>query len=126
MKIITNFLRAIILMALVAVIAVTGCFAAIFFVSRDEPEEIFIMEYALVFEKGEDEKLGVWFVEKADCADLENGDGAVYYDGSYCAANAMVTSDGAVSFYASDDLTYNVSVDNSNLVGRVIACWQQK
>ncbi|MBQ2965099.1 MAG: hypothetical protein IJE14_10610 [Clostridia bacterium] len=113
-------------MALVAVIAVTGCFAAIFFVGRDEPEEIFIMEYALVFEKGEDEKLGVWFVEKADCADLENGDGAVYYDGSYCAANAMVTSDGAVSFYASDDLTYNVSVDNSNLVGRVIACWQQK
>ncbi|MBR3754805.1 MAG: hypothetical protein IKK49_06845 [Clostridia bacterium] len=113
-------------MALVAVIAVTGCFAAIFFVSRDEPEEIFIMEYALVFEKGEDEKLGVWFVEKADCADLENGDGAVYYDGSYCAANAMVTSDGTVSFYSSDDLTYNVSVDNENLVGRVIACWQQK
>ena len=113
-------------MALVAVIAVTGYFAAIFFVGRDNPGEIFIMEYALVFEKGTDEKLDVWLVEKAECADLENGDGAVYYDGSYCAANAMVTSDGAVSFFASDDLTYNVSVNDENIVGRVVACWQQK
>ena len=113
-------------MALVAVIAVTGCFAAIFFVGRDNPAEIFIMEYALVFEKGDDEKLDVWFVEKAECADLENGDGTIYYDGSYCAANAMVTADGAISFYSSDDLGYNVAVDNENLVGRVLACWQQK
>ena len=126
MKIISDFLRAIIITAFVAVIAVTGCFAAIFFVSKDNPDEIFIMEYALVFEKGEDEKLDVWLVEKAQTEDLENGDGAVYYDGSYCAANAMVTSDGAVSFYDSDDLTYNVAVDNENIVGRVIACWQQK
>lgn len=113
-------------MVLVAVIAVTGCFAAIFFVSRENPEEIFIMEYALIFEKGANEKLDVWLVEKAECADLENGDGAVYYDGSYCAANAMVIADGAVSFYDSDDLSYNVSVNDENIVGRVIACWQQK
>lgn len=113
-------------MVLVAVIAVTGSLAAIFFVSRENPEEIFIMEYALVFEKGADEKLDVWFVEKAECAGLENGDGVVYYDGSYCAANAMVMSDGAVSFYDSDDLSYNVSVNDENIVGRVIACWQQK
>ncbi len=113
-------------MALVAVIAVTGSLAAIFFVSRENPDEIFIMEYALIFEKGEDEKLDVWLVEKAECADLENGEGAVYYDGSYCSANAMVSSDGAVSFFASDDLSYNVSVNDENIVGRVVACWQQK
>lgn len=126
MKILTDFLRAIILITLAAVVAVGGCFAAIFFISKDTPEDIYIMEYALVFDKSEDEKLNVWFVEKADCTTLENGDGVIYYDGSYCAANAMVADESMVSFYSSDDLSYNVAVDNSNIVGRIIAVWQQK
>ncbi len=126
MKFLADFFRAIILIALAAVVAVAGCFTAIFFISRDNPEDIFIMEYALVFDKGENDKLSVWFIEKSDCDSLANGDGVVYYDGSYCAANAMVNEDSVPAFYSSDDLTYNVAVDNTNLVGRIIAVWQQK
>ena len=126
MKIITDFLRAIILIALVAVIAVTGCFAAIFFTGKDEPEEIFIMEYALVFEKGEDEKLDIWFVEKTDSFDVEHGDGIVYYDGAYKSANAMYGFDGRVIYFDSDSLDKSVWVDDGAVVGRIIALWQQK
>lgn len=126
MKFLADFFRAIILIALAAVVAVAGCFTAVFFISRENPEDIFIMEYALVFDKGENEKLSVWFVERAEPDSLENGDGVVYFDGNYCAAHAMVTQDGAPTFYSSDDLTYNVAVDSSNLVGRIIAVWQQK
>ena len=125
MKILANIIKSILIIALAAVVAVVGCFAAVFFVSKETPDEIFLFDYALVVDTDSSGKPAAWFVKKADTASLDNGDGVLYYSGKYCFANAMVTDYGA-QFYTLDDLTLELSVDDENIVGEVLAVWQQK
>lgn len=125
MKFLANLIKSILILALTAVVAVVGCFAAVFFVSKETPEEIFIFGYALVLDSDSDGKPAAWFVKKADSASLETGDGVVYYNGKYCFANAMVTDYGT-QFYTPDDLTLELNVSEENIVGEVVAMWQQK
>ncbi len=126
MKIIGRILKFIISFILAAVIIIVGSFTAVFFMSKDEPQDIFILDYALITQKGEDEKLDIWFVEKTDSFDVEHGDGIVYYDGAYKSANAMYGFDGRVIYFDSDSLDKSVWVDDGAVVGRIIALWQQK
>lgn len=125
MKILANLIKSILILALTAVVAVVGCFTAVFFVSKETPEEIFIFGYALVLDSDSHGKPAAWFVKKADSASLETGDGIVYYNGKYCFANAMVTDYGT-QFYTLDDLTLELNVSDENIVGEVVAMWQQK
>ena len=126
MKIIGGFLKFIISFTLAAAIIVIGSFTAVFFISKDKPQEIFLLDYALITQKGEDEKIDIWFVEKTDSSAVEHGDGIVYYDGAYKAANAMYGFDGRVIYFDSDSLDKSVWVDDSAVVGEIIAMWQQK
>ncbi len=125
MKIIANIFKTVIAFALAAVIITVGCFTAVFFMSADTPEEIYLFDYALVFDTDIDGKHTVWFVKDTDCASLDNGDGVVYYNGKYCQANAMVTDYGT-AFYKLDDLTLKLAVSDDNIVGEILAVWQQK
>lgn len=125
MKIIANIFKSILIIALAAVIIAAGSLAAVFFISKDTPEEIYLFDYALVIDTDSDDKYSAWFVKKTDCASLQNGDGVVYYNGKYCQANAMVTDYGT-AFYKLDDLTLELSVNDDNIVGEVLAVWQQK
>ena len=126
MKIIGKFLKFLTALLATAVIVAVSSFAAVFFVSKDEPQEIFIFDYALIAEKGEDEKIDVWFVSRADTADVEHGDGVVYYDGAYKSANAMLGYDGRLMYFDSDRLDMGVTVGDDAIVGKIIALWQQK
>lgn len=125
MKIIANIIKSILILALAAVVAVVGCFAAVFFISKETPDDIFILDYALVLDTDSNGKPAAWFIKKADNDSLETGDGVLYYNGKYCFANAMVTDYGT-QFYTLDDLTLELNVSNENIVGEVIAMWQQK
>ena len=126
MKVIGKIIRTIILLLTVAVVAVVGSFAVAFFVSRDEPSDIYIAGYALIAEKGEDGKFDLWFVQSVDEENIESGDGIVYYDGTYKSANAMLGYDGRLLFFDSDNLESVVTVDDGALVGKTVALWQQK
>ena len=126
MKIIGGFLKFIISFTLAASIIIIGSFTAVFFMSKDNPQDIFLFDYALVTQKGEDEKRDIWFVKKTDSFAIEQGDGIVYYDGAYKSANAMYGFDGRVLYFDSDSLEQNVWVDDGAVVGRIIALWQQK
>lgn len=125
MKILANIIKSILIFALTAVVAVVGCLAAVFFVSKETPDEIFIFDYALVVDTDSSGKPAAWFVKKADSASVETGDGVIYYNGKYCFANAMVTDYGT-QFYTLDDLTLELNVGDENIVGEVLAMWQQK
>lgn len=125
MKIIANIFKSILIIALALLITVGGCLTAVFFVSEDTPEDIFIFGYALAADTDADGKYSVWLLKETDCASLDNGDGVVYYNGKYCQANAMVTDYGT-AFYKLDDLTLELKVDDDNLVGEILAMWQQK
>lgn len=125
MKVIANLFKSILIIALAAVIITAGCFAAVFFMSKDTPDEIYLFDYALVIDTDSESRYSAWFVKKADCASLDNGDGVIYYNGKYCQANAMVTDYGT-AFYKLDDLTLELNVNDDNIVGEVLAVWQQK
>lgn len=126
MKIIGKFIRFIIAFLVAAVIITVGSFTAVFFTSKDEPQEIFLLDYALVYEKGEDEKLDVWFVRKTNEFDIVSGDGIVYYDGAYKSAAAFVGYDGRMMYFDSDRLDMTVAFEEDAVVGKIVALWQQK
>lgn len=126
MKIIGKFFRFIIAFMTAAVIITVGSFTAVFFVSKDEPKEIFLLDYALIYETGEDKKLDVWFVKKTNDFDIADGDGIVYYDGAYRSAAAMIGYDGRLMYFDSDDLNMTVTFDEDAAVGKIVAAWQQK
>lgn len=126
MKIIGKIIRFIIAVLFVAVITVVGSFSAVFFMSKDEPTEIFLLDYALVYEVGEDEKLDIWFIRKTNDFDMTNGDGIVYYDGTYKSANVMLGHDGKFMYFDSDDLEMTVTFEENQVVGKIVALWQQK
>lgn len=126
MKVIGKILKSLILILTAAVVITVGSFATVFFVSKDEPKEIFIFDYALVAEKGEDEKIDVWFIRKTSSEYIEHGDGMVYYDGAYKSANAMLGRDGRIMYFDSDELDMSVTVGDDEIVGEILALWQQK
>lgn len=126
MKIIGKIIRVIIALLTAAVIIVAGSFATVFFVSKDEPSDIFIAGYAFIAEKGDDGKIDLWFVRRAAEEDLENGDSIVYYDGAYKSANVMIGYDGRLIFFDSDNLESVVTVEDDAFVGKTVALWQQK
>lgn len=126
MKVIGKILKSLILILTAAVVITVGSFATVFFVSKDEPKEIFIFDYALVAEKGEDEKIDVWFIRKTSSEYIEHGDGIVYYDGAYKSANAMLGRDGRIMYFDSDELDMSVTVGDDEIVGEILALWQQK
>ena len=126
MKVIGKILKSLILILTAAVVITVGSFATVFFVSKDEPKEIFIFDYALVAEKGEDEKIDVWFIRKTSSEYIEHGDGIVYYDGAYKSANAMLGRDVRIMYFDSDELDMSVTVGDDEIVGEILALWQQK
>ena len=126
MKIIGKFLKFIISVLLVAVIVVVGSFSTVFFISRENPQNIFIMNYALVAQKSEEGKISIWFIEKADESSIENGDGIVYYEDGYKSANAMLGFDGRVVYFDSASFDSIVSVSDDAVTGKIVALWQQK
>ena len=126
MKIIGKIIRFIIAFLFAAVVIVVGCFSAVFFVSKDEPQDIFLLDYALIYEKGEDDKLDIWFVRKTNDFDMTNGDGIVYYDGTYKSVNVMLGHDGRFMYFDSDDLDMTVTFEEDEIVGKIVALWQQK
>lgn len=129
MKAIAEFFRIIITLALVVIVAVAGCFTAIFFVSEDDPEEIFILDYALIYQTDKaDNKLSVWFVKKEKPDALRTGDGIVYYEkeSGYKAAYSNVLSDNIGTLYYDADALERVVFDESKVVGKILAVWQQK
>ena len=126
MKIIGKIIRFIIAFLFAVVIIVVGCFSAVFFVSKDEPQDIFLLDYALIYEVGEDDKLDIWVVRKTNDFDLSNGDGIVYYDGAYKSANVMLGRDGRFMYFDSDRLDMTVTFEEDAVVGKIVALWQQK
>ena len=126
MKIIGKFIRFIIAFLFTAVVIVVGSFSAIFFVSKDEPQDIFLFDYALIYEVGEDEKLDIWVVRKTNDFDIGNGDGIVYYDCTYKSANVMLGHDGRFMYFDSDNLQMSVTLKENETVGKIVALWQQK
>ena len=122
MKVIADILKAIIIIALAAIVAVSGCLSAVFFLSREEPKDIFLFGYAMATDVDENGKRSVWLLKEAEVDSLQNGDGVVYYDGSFCAANAYVDESGYGTQFFDGDLA--VAVDGENLVGEIIAMWQ--
>lgn len=127
MKVIADIFRALLLLLLAAVVVVSGSLTAVFFVSRDNPEDIFLLDYALVYQKGEDEKLDVWLVKDAAEEDLLTGDGVIYFKESfgYKAANTNFDMFGA-TYYDAENLESRIFIAPENLVGKVVAVWQQK
>ena len=126
MKIIGKIIRFIIAFLFTAVVIVVGSFSAIFFVSKDKPQDIFLFDYALIYEVGEDEKLDIWVVRKTNDFDMSNGDGIVYYDGTYKSANVMLGHDGRFMYFDSDNLEMTVDFEEDETVGKIVALWQQK
>jgi len=126
MKIIGKIIRFIIAVVFITVTVAVGSFTAVFFVSKDEPQDIFLLDYALIYEVGEDDKLDIWFVRKTNDFDMNNGDGIIYYDGSYKSANVMLGHDGRFMYFDSDDLEMTVTFEEDAVVGKVVALWQQK
>ena len=126
MKIIGKIIRGIIALLFVVLLIVGGSFAAIFFVSKDEPSDIFIFDYALVVETGDDGKTDVWFVEKVYPDELKHGDSIVYYDGEYKSVNTRISYNGTPVFFDSDNLENYIILEDENFVGRTLALWQQK
>lgn len=126
MKIIGKIIRFIIAALFITVTVIIGSFTAIFFVSKDEPQDIFLFDYALIYEVGEDDKLDIWFVRKTNDFDISNGDGIVYCDGTYKSANVMLGRDGRFMYFDSDDLELTVNFEEDELVGKIVALWQQK
>ncbi len=126
MKIIGKIVRFIIAAVFVAVTVIVGSFTAIFFVSKDEPTDIFLSDYALVYQVGEDDKLDIWFIRKTNDFDMTNGDGIVYYDGTYKSANVMLGRDGRFMYFDADNLEMTVEFKEDELVGKIVALWQQK
>lgn len=126
MKTIGKIIRFIIAFLVAAVVITVGSFTAVFFVSKDEPKEIFLLDYALIYEKGEDEKLDVWFVRKTNEFDVVSGDAIVYYDGTYKSATAFVGYDGRMMYFDSDRLDMTVTFEENAAVGKIVALWQQK
>ena len=126
MKTIGKIIRFIIAFLVAAVVITVGSFTAVFFVSKDEPKEIFLLDYALIYEKGEDEKLDVWFVRKTNEFDVVSGDAIVYYDGTYKSATAFVGYDGRMMYFDSDRLDMTVTIEENAAVGKIVALWQQK
>lgn len=126
MKIIGKFIRFIIALLVLAVIVVGGSLAAVFYVAQDDPSEIFIFDYALIVETGEDAKTDIWFVEKVEQEELKHGDGIVYYDGAYKSANTRISYSGYPVFFDSDSFENYIILEDDNIVGRIIALWQQK
>ena len=126
MKAFAKFLRILIVVLLLGSVVVAGSFVGVFCLGRTTPDEIYLFDYALVAQKNGDGKLEMWFVHKTDCDSLVNGDGVVYYDGEYSSANAMTFADGTITFFDSHDFTQSVEVDDENIVGEILALWQQK
>ncbi len=124
MKIIADFFKFIIIAALAAVVAAVGCLSAVFFFERENPQEIFVFGYALAANVNESGTHSLWLIEKAQAQQLQNGDGVVYFDGSYCSANSSV-SEYETDFYVLDgDEAIEIAVNDENLVGKVLAMWQ--
>ncbi len=126
MKVISKIIRIVIALLTAAVLIVAGSFVTVFFISKDEPSDIFISGYAFVAEKGEDEKIDIWFIRRVAEENIDNGDGIVYYDGAYKSANAMIGYDGRLLFFDSDNLESIVTVEDGAFVGKTVALWQQK
>lgn len=124
MKVIAEIFRAIIILALVAVIAVGGCLTAIFFVSQNEPDEIFILDYALVYRKDEsDSKLDVWLLKKENAGGLMNSDGFVYYEDTSGYKAAYKNSDSFGARYYDSESYERIMIDESKIVGKIVALW---
>ncbi len=126
MKVIGKIVRVLIAVPVMVLLIVVGSFTAVFFVSKDKPEDIYILNYAFVVEQGEDKKTDMWFVEKTQRENIEHGDNVVYYDGEYKSANAMLGYDGRLIFFDSDNLEAFVTVEDDMIVGKTLALWQQK
>ena len=126
MKTIGKFIKFIIAFLTAVVVVTVGSLTAVFFTSKDEPKDIFLLDYALVYEKGEDEKIDVWFIRKTNEFDIVSGDGIVYYDGAYKSAAVFVGYDGRMMYFDSDSLDMTVSFEDDAVVGKIIALWQQK
>lgn len=126
MKFLAKLIKFVLSVLLAAVIIVVSSFTAVFFLSKNNPQGIFIFDYAVVAQKGEDEKLDVWVIKKTDSSSVEHGDGIVYFDESYKAANAMLGFDGRVMYFDSDSLESDVWVEDDAVVGKIVALWQQK
>ena len=126
MKVIGKILRLTIAFLTAAVLIVVGSFTTVFFVCKDDPAEIFIFDYALVAEKGEDKKIDIWFVCRIKAEQIEHSDGIVYFDGAYKSANAMLSRDGRIMYFDSDELDMSAVIEDEMIVGEILALWQQK
>lgn len=126
MKIIGKIIRIIITVIFAVVTVVVGSFTAVFFVSKDEPQDIFLFDYALIYEVDEDKKLDMWVVKKINDFDMSNGDGIVYYNGAYKSANVLMGRDGRFMYFNADNLEESVEIKDGEIVGKIVALWRQK
>ena len=126
MKTIGKFIRFIIAFLTAAVIVAVSGFTAVFFTSKEEPQEIFLFDYALVYETGADKKVDVWFIKKTNEFEIVSGDGIVYYDRGYKSAAVFIGYDGRLMYFDSDRLDMTVTVEEDAVVGKIIALWHQK
>ena len=125
MKKLGKVIRSLIIVLLAGSVIIAGCFAGVFYVSRAKPDDIYLFGYALIICRDDGGRPQAWFVHRTKCENLRNGDSVVYYDGGYLSADAMKAD--PMTFYSDPADEYStVEVNDENIVGEVIAVWQQK
>ncbi len=122
MKKLLSVVKGIISLAFLLVLVVTACYVGVFLVERDSADKIYLYNYAFVAEKEED-GLHMWFVERVPFAELETGDGVIYYaDGGYRSSRCEA-GEGMPAFYRGEKLDEAVTVTQDNYIGQVVAAW---
>ncbi len=130
MKKVADVFKGLVILVLVAVIAAAGCLAAIFAVSKDDPEDIFLFGYAMVNDEDAYGKRSFWLIKQTGYSELENGTGVVYYNNdSYCSANIWFDVGGmGDKFVSLDPETRSCDIlpdaNSDNIVGEIVAMWQ--
>lgn len=125
MKKLFKFLRAILIIVLMILLLAFGSLLGVFALDRNFPKDIFVLNYALAYEKGDDNSVDVWLVQKLDDKSPNSkGDSTLcYLDKTYTAAQYIPLDTGERIFLDSKDLTRTLEVDDAQIVGKILLSW---
>ena len=122
MKRLFTVLKGFVSLAFLLVLVVTACYVGVFLVERHSTDKIYLYNYAFVAEK-EDDGLHMWFVKRVPFAELETGDGVIYYADNGYRSSRCEAGENTLAFYRGETLNEAVDVTRENFVGQVVAEW---